>query len=254
MQSYIFPMRRTAFILVFLVIGITGSIGQRNSFLNQLRVGFGAGVNFSHILEKQSYNLYEDLSGEVYASSYRPFYQNFGHQYFIHLDWQKDFLTISLKPGTFTYNFSRESNIDFENETVTQENNFTLRYFEIPLEAKYTLDMNGVHPYIGGVISYGHRMGSAASSDNTFIKPKITLGALGGAYIDLQYVILDVNISYNYGLHIITRKENRNETGSPDAFTQSDIRLNDIGINVSALFALQKRRSTGRAACNYNKR
>jgi len=242
-------MHRIGFILILLAVSISLSFGQRSSFLEQMRVGFGAGVNFSHILETQSYNLYEDLEGEVYESKYRPFYQNFGHQYFIHLDYQKDFLSLSLKPGTYTYNFSRESSIPFQNQTVIQENSYTLRYFEIPLEAKYTLELNGVQPYLGGAVAYGHMLGS--SSNNTFIKPKITLGALAGTYIDLQYIILDVNIGYNYGLHIITSKANRSETGSPDAYTQSDIRLNDIRINVSALFALQKRRSTGKAACNY---
>jgi hypothetical protein len=242
-------MHRIGFILILLAVSITQSVGQRSSFLEQMRVGFGAGVNFSHILETQSYNLYEDLEGEVYESKYRPFYQNFGHQYFIHLDYQQNFLSLSLKPGTYTFNFSRESSIPFQNETVTQENSYTLRYFEIPLEAKYTLDLNGVQPYVGGAVAYAHMLGS--SSNSTIIKPKITLGALAGAYIDLQYIILDVNIGYNYGLHVITSKSNRTDTGNPDAFTQSDIRLNDIRINVSALFALQKRRSTGRAACNY---
>jgi hypothetical protein len=224
---------------------------QGRSFLNNLRVGFGAGINFSHIMEAESYNLYEDLAGTEYESSYRPFYRNFGHQYFIHLDYRMDFLTVSLKPGTYTYNFSRETNIVFQNETVLQENNYTLRYFEIPLEAKYTLDLESWQPYIGGKLSYGHMLGSAASSNNSFIRPKISLGALAGTYIDLQYVILDVNIGYNYGLHIITSKANRDDTGSSVSFSQSDIRLNDLNLNVSALFALQKRRSTGKAACKY---
>ncbi len=232
----------------------SGSAAQGNSFLNQLRIGFGAGFNFSHILESQSYSLYEDLSGQSYESTYTPFYQNFGLQYFIHLDWHSNSLAVSLKPGTYTYNFTRQSSIEFQNEVVNQENPYTLRYFEIPLEAKYTIDLETVEPYVGGVFSYGHMLGSAASANNSFIRTKMTLGAVAGTYIDLQYVILDVSLGYNYGLHLITSKENRSETGRPDAFSQSDIRLNDLRLNISALFALQKKRNTGKAACNYQGR
>jgi hypothetical protein len=189
--------------------GLGMACSQGSSFLNNLRVGFGAGVNFSHILEAESYNLYEDLGGQEYRSSYRPFYRNFGHQYFIHLDYQFDFITLSLKPGTYTYNFSRESSIDFENETVIQENKYTLRYFEVPIEAKYTLDLDGVQPYIGALAAYGHMLGSTASANNTFIPSRISLGALAGAYFDLQYLILDVNLGYNYGVNIITSKASR---------------------------------------------
>mgnify|MGYP001077295931 CR=1 FL=1 len=43
---------------------------QVNSFLENFRVGFGAGVNFSHIMESKSYNLYEDLTGAEYKNTY----------------------------------------------------------------------------------------------------------------------------------------------------------------------------------------
>jgi hypothetical protein len=246
-------MTRTALLLV-IVLFPNAAEAQGSNFLNHLRVGFGTGVNFSHVYEVDSYNLYEDLTGETYKSKYTPFYRNLGYQYYFHVDWNNDFLGVSLKPGTHTYRFKRQSEIVFQDEVVDQENPYTLRYLEIPLEVKYIYALERIQPYIGLVFSYAHLLGSNASETSSFIPSKISLGAMGGAYIDLQFLILDVNLGYNNGLHLITRKSQRSQTDRPDAYAQSDIRLNDIRLNVSVLFVLQKRRSTGKAACNYQRR
>lgn len=122
-----------------------------------------------------------------------------------------------------------------------------MRYFEIPLEVRYTLDLGGVFmPYAGGGFSYAHLMGSQEATNQTFIRPKMTLGGVAGTYIDLNYLILDFNVGYHYGVHIITSKANRDDTGSRDSYSQSDIRLNDLKINLSVLFSLQKKGTRGR--------
>jgi hypothetical protein len=74
----------------------------------------------------------------------------------------------------------------------------------------------------------------------------MTLGGVAGTYIDLNYLILDFSVGYHYGLHVITSKENRDDTSSRDSYSQSDMRLNDLKINLSVLFSLQKRGNGGR--------
>ncbi len=237
-------------ILVFsliLLFGITSTSAQVNPFLENFRVGFGAGVNFSHIMESQSYNLYEDLTGAEYQNTYSGLFKNFGHQYFVQVDYRlTDFIALTMKPGTFTYSFTRLTNIMFQDDTVEQANDVRLRYFEIPLEVRYTVDLGGMFmPYVGGGFTYAHLMGSQEAANQTFIRPKMTLGGVAGTYIDLNYLILDFNVGYHYGLHVITSKENRDDTGSRDSYSQSDIRLNDLKINLTVLFSLQKNSGRG---------
>ena len=241
-------MRKILAFSISLLFSTTTIIAQVNPFLENFRVGFGGGVNFSHIMESQSYNLYEDLSGAEYKNTYSGLFKNFGYQYFVQVDYRlTDYIALTMKPGTYTYSFTRLSNIMFQDDTVEQANEVTLRYFEIPLEVRYTLDLGGSFmPYVGGGFSYAHLMGSQEAANQTFIRPKMTLGGVAGTYIDLNYIILDVNVGYHYGLHVITSKENRDDTGSRDSYSQSDIRLNDMKINLSVLFSLQKRGSRGR--------
>ena len=241
-------MRKILAFTCFLLFANITIHAQVNPFLENFRVGFGGGVNFSHVLESQSYNLYEDLSGAEYKNTYSGLFQNFGHQYFAQIDYRlMDFISLTLKPGTYTYSFTRLSNIMFQDDTVEQANDVRLRYFEIPLEARYTLDLGGMFiPYVGGGFTYAHLMGSQEATNQTFIRPKMTLGGVAGTYIDLNYLILDFNVGYHYGVHIITSKANRDDTGSRDSYSQSDIRLNDLKINLSVLFSLQKMGTRGR--------
>ena len=164
-----------------------------------------------------------------------------------------DFLALTLKPGTYTYAFSRLTNIMFEDDTVEQSNQIRLRYFEVPLEVRYTLDLGGTFmPYVGGGFTYAHLMGSEEATNRTFIGTRMTLGGVAGTYIDLNYLILDFNVGYQYGLHVITSKDNRDDTSSRDSYSQSDIRLNDLKINLSVLFSLQEKKGSGRKAkCKY---
>jgi hypothetical protein len=200
-------------------------------------------------MESQSYNLYEDLTGAEYRNTYSSLFKNFGHQYFAHIDYQlTNFIAFSLKPGTYTYTFTRLTSIVFQDETVEQANEIRLRYFEIPLEVRYTADLGTFRPYAGGGLTYAHLMGSQEATNQTFIRPKITLGGVAGTYIDLNYLILDFNVGYHYGLHVITSKSSRDDTGSRDSYSQSDIRLNDLKINLSILFSLQKRTGSGRSS------
>ncbi len=97
--------------------------------MNQLRIGFGGGANMAQIVDLEPYNIYEDLSGESYVNEYSTLFQNIGNQYFVQIEWFSDYLIVALKPGTYTYRFSKLNEIAFTNETVEEQTPYLLRYF-----------------------------------------------------------------------------------------------------------------------------
>jgi hypothetical protein len=238
--------------IVLLGLILSANIHAQNAgFLNQLRIGFGGGINMAQILDLEPYNIYEDLSGENYLNNYSNLFQNIGNQYFVQIEWFNDYLIVALKPGTYTYRFSKLNEVVFTNETVEQETPYLLRYFTIPLEVRYRLDLQRFRPYAGASIAYSSLLGSLDASNQTFISSKFTAGAVAGSYIDLRYVILDLNVGYHMGLHNITNKEQRFETGSGNTFAQNDIMLNDLQINLSILFSLSKQKHYSNVECFY---
>ena len=246
-------MRNTKTIL-FVLLGLMLSYSinaQKSGFLNQLRIGFGGGVNFAQIIDLEPYNIYEDLSGASYLNTYSDIFQNIGNQYFVQIEWFNDYIIVTLKPGTYTYRFSKLNEIVFSNETVEQENPYLLRYFTVPLEVRYRFDLQRFRPYAGGSVAYSNLLGSLDASNKTFINPKFTAGAVAGTYIDLRYVILDLNVGYHMGLHNITNKADRFETGGGGTFAQDDIMLNDLQINLSILFSLSKQKHYSNVECFY---
>lgn len=224
---------------------------QESGFLNQLRIGFGGGVNLTQVIDLDPYNVYEDLSGTGYTEGYSEMLQNLGSQYFVQIEWFYRDLVVVLKPGTYTYRFSKHNEITFSNETVEEEINYLLRYFSIPLEVRYNLDMQRFRPYAGGTVAYSHLLPSLHASNETFIRPKFSAGAVAGTYIDLRYIILDLNAGYHFGLHNITSKADRYESGSGDTYAQDDIMLNGLQINLSILFSLQKQKHYSNVECFY---
>ena len=241
-------------IILFILLGLLVNMtidAQGSNFLNQLRIGFGAGANMAHVIDLEAYTVFEDLSGASYENSYSTFLQNVGNQYFVQLEWFNDFIILALKPGTYTYRFSKHKEIIFSNETVEQETPYLLRYITIPLEARYSFDFQRFRPYAGVSAAYSNLLGSNDASNQTFIRPKFTAGAVAGTYIDLRYVILDLNVGYHSGLHNITNKTDRFASGSGATFAQNDIRLNDLQINLSILFSLQKQKHYSNVECFY---
>lgn len=239
---------------IFLILGIfitLSTYSQGTRFLDHLRFGFGAGANSAHIVVLESYNIFEDLTGNSYENSYSPMFQNIGNQYFVQMEWFNDFLILSLKPGTYSYRFSKTNELIFTDENVQQEIPYLLRYISIPLEARYKLDLQRFRPYLGLTAAYSHLLGSHDASNQTFIRPRFTAGAVAGSYIDLRYVILDLNIAYHAGLHNITSKADRFETGNGSTFAQDDILLNDLQISLSILFSLQKQKHYSNVECFY---
>jgi hypothetical protein len=246
-------VKKTKFIL--LVAGILLStlnlMAQRGSFLDHIRIGFGGGANSSQVVVKESYNIFEDLTGTTYNNGYTGMLQNIGNQYFVQVEWFNDYIILALKPGTYTYRFSKFNEVIFTQETVEQEVPYLLRYISVPLEARYRFDLNRFRPYAGISVAYSNLLGSFDATNQTFIRPKFTAGAVAGTYIDLRYVILDLNVGYHMGLHNITSKSNRFETGNGSTFAQDDILLNDLQISLSVLFSLQKQKHYSNVECFY---
>jgi len=234
-----------------LLLCLSNLYAQRGSFLDHLRIGFGGGVNSAHIVVLDAYNIYEDLTGNSYENYYTPMLQNLGNQYFVQMEWFNDFIILSIKPGTYTYRFSKVNEVLFSSESIEQEVPYLLRYISVPLEARYNFDLQRFRPYGGLALSYSHLLGSNDASNQTFIRPRFAAGVVVGSYIDLRYVILDLNMGYHAGLHNITNKSNRFETGNGSTFAQDDLLLNDLQINLSILFSLQKQKHYSNVECFY---
>lgn len=246
-------MRKLRTILtLFLALAMAQAIhAQGSGFLNQLRIGFGGGINMAQIVDLEPYSIYEDLNGADYANGYSDLFQNLGSQYFVQIEWLYKSLVVVLKPGTYTYQFSKSNEIVFSNETVAEEVPYLLRYFSVPLEVRYNLDLQRFRPYAGGTVAYSHLLPSLDASNQTFIRTKFTAGAVAGTYIDLRYIILDLNAGYHFGLHNITSKADRYETGGGETYAQDDILLNGLQINLSILFSLQKQKHYSNVECFY---
>jgi len=225
---------------------------QNGKFLDHLRIGFGGGANSAQTIDLSPYNIFEDLTGQEYENSYSPMLQNISNQYFVQTEWYNDYIIIALKPGTYTYRFSKLNEVIFSNETVEQVTPYLLRYITVPLEIRYNLDLERFRPYAGLSGAYSHLLGSHDASNQTFIRPKISAGAVAGTYIDLRYIILDFNVGYRTGVHNIASKSNRFGTGSGATFAQDDLLLNDLQVSLSILFSLQKQKySGGEVECFY---
>jgi hypothetical protein len=87
--------------------------------------------------------------------------------------------------------------------------------------------------------------------NNTFLRSRFAAGLVAGTYVDLRYVILDLNAGYLSGLHNMTRKQDRFATGTGTAFAQDDLLLNHWQVNLSILFSLQKQRNYSNVECFY---
>jgi hypothetical protein len=241
-------------IILCLLLGLmlTDMVHAQNSgFLDQLRIGFGGGINFAWITDLEPYSIYEDLSGATYTNVYSDMGQNLGSQYFVQIEWFYKYFVVVLKPGTYSYHFSKHNEIVFSNETVEEEIPYLLRYFSVPLELRYNLDMQRFRPYAGGAVAYSHLLPSLDASNQTFIRTRFSAGAVAGTYIDLRYIILDLNAGYSFGLHNITSKADRYETGSGETYAQGDITLNGLQINLSILVSLQKQKHYSNVECFY---
>jgi len=236
--------------MALLLFSLNGQ-AQKTNFLDHLRIGFGGGANMAQIIDLEPYNVYEDLTGVAYENSYSGMTRNIGNQYFVQLEWYNDFLVVAVKPGTYTFRFSKNNNVIFSNESIEQETPYLLRYISVPLEIRYNVDLQRFRPYVGLTAAYSHLLGSNDASNQSFIRPRFSAGAVAGTYIDLNYIILDLNVGYLSGLHNIASKSERFGTGSGSTFAQNDILLNDLQLSLSILFSLQKQRRTGAVECYY---
>lgn len=229
-------MKKLLLIAVILLYAFMLKAIEKPSF----KYGFGVGLNFSHISEINSFALYEDISGNLYQSEYSPLLKNFGNQYFFHGEFQFQKLIIALKPGTYTYKFSKTDEIVFTNETLEESTDYILRYFKVPLELKYKIGGNKFMPFFGGTASYAHLLGQSGNDNQSFIHPLISVGGIAGAYYSVPAFDIVFSAGYDYNFHIITKKSDRFEVSTDSPFSQSDLKLNNIHVEISLLFAFDQ--------------
>lgn len=243
---------RHLFLLTVIWTGaLAAAFGQRVGFLDHIRIGFGGGANAAMVIPLDGYAIFEDLEGNTYGNSYTGLIQNIGNQYFAQLEWYNDHVVVTVKPGTYTYRFHREQELIFSSGSVEDDTPYLLRYFTLPVEVRYNLDLQRFRPYAGVAASYGHLLQSNDASNRSFIRPRFSAGAVAGTYVDLRSVILDLNVGYMAGLHNITSKADRFGSGSGETFAQDDLLLNHLQVSLSVLFSLQKQRRTGSVECYY---
>lgn len=226
-------------------------LAQRGQFTQNLKLGLGGGVNFAVTNVSSDIVIYEDLAGNEITTEYSPVFKNFGHQYFFLAEYSLSPLVIGLRPGTYSYNFSSENTLVFEDSEVTESHDYTLRYFEIPLDVKYLFTDRKLQPFLGGTIAWGTLLGKGSTTGNGFIHNRFTLGLNAGAYYDTGFITFVLTSGYNYGLHVITSKSNRFETAAGSPYSIGDIKLNHLFANLSLLFSLEKKRFASFSKCVY---
>lgn len=213
------------------------------------KFGFGGGANLTMVNELNSYPIYEDISGVEYTSSYSSLFSNIGTQFFFHSEMELKKITLALKPGIYTHKFSNSYEILFNVENYLLESEYLLRYINIPLEAKYVIGSGTFRPFLGGSISYGHLLQQGGEGNHSFIRPKFVGGPVIGAYYEVAGFDLNLTVGYDAGLHTITSKADRYNTGAATPYSQSDIKLNQVYATISVLFSMEKNESKGSLDC-----
>ncbi len=239
------------FIILLFNLLLSIDVYGQGSLIQNFKFGFGAGVNFSMVNAGDEFVLYEDLAGNTSTNEYSDVFQNFGNQYFFQAEYHRSGFVAAIKPGTYSYKFSRKNTLFFEDSEISQENDFSLRYFGVPLELKYLLSTNRFQPFIGAVFGWGILLGSGDDENLDFIKNRLSLGAVTGGYYETGFVTLVLSLGYDHGLHVITRKDNRYNTSISTSYSQSDLRLNNLYANITFLFSLEKQRFSSHQKCAY---
>lgn len=215
------------------------------------KYGLGGGVNFSNIQVAAVYPLYEDLSGAEYASDYSLMFSNLGSQFFFHGEFDFKHIVLAFKPGAYTYKFSRTDEIVFNEETSEVNSTFLLRYFQMPVEAKWIMGSGTFKPYIGLEGSFGYLLRQGGSGNHSFIHPRFSAGPIVGSYYSFENIDLVFTVSYDYGLHIINDKADRYNTTSGTSYSQSDIKLHALSFSLSVLFSMDKSKARKGLDCVY---
>jgi hypothetical protein len=120
----------------------------------------------------------------------------------------------------------------------------------MPLDVKYRLLPNRIQPFIGGTITWGNLLSGGAGGEG-FIRNRFTLGFNGGGYYETGATTIMIQAGYNFGLHNITRKQERFETSIDNPYSLDDINLNSLNISLSLLFSLEKQRFSATRKCVY---
>ena len=248
-------------------------------------IGLHGGINFSIPRVLQNYQVITPLDGTTPENrNYSPFFRNFGHQFgFSFYLGIKDHLAIGFLPEFNNYSYRFSSSMDFfdnQGQTVSSveyRSMQRLNYLSFPVIVQYNVRKKGFTPYLFAGVAYEvlrnaqHNVNiitTLAGPDNVFtdnntdnystqfIHSKLdVLGGVGVAY-DFTQFRLGLDVSYRLCLNNITSTSGRydNQTISGSTYDVSDdIKLNNLLINATISFPINKITKKGAVDCTYFK-
>jgi hypothetical protein len=223
-------MKKPATILAILWIttGIAFSIDNP-----KFKVGFGGGINFSKLADKNSYPLLDN--GVSYTSEYSKMFSNLGSEYYIHGEYVFNRLMLGVKPGLYSHNFKKTDKVTGNNPV---EQSYKLRYLSIPVEVKYLFGYGDYKPFIGWEFSYGYLVNQGRNGNDAFKKSRFSTGPILGYYFQFYSFNLMFSSGYDFGFNTITRNE-ESTSGIPP-FTPTKLKLGYVHFSLSILFNAER--------------
>lgn len=253
-----------------------------------LLIGFYGGINFSQPKSLNSFGVSNNLSSMVnaYEKQYDGMFDNIGNQFGFAMFYPAfGNLHVGLLPSYSSYKYAYKNNISWDESGVTTLNSTTnhtqkLRYFEIPIVARYYIGTASFKPYVEGIFTYGmlHTADKKANSkyeqfdgatssiiqnttlsadySNSYINSKISLGLGAGVSYDFNQLILMLGASYDFNLNNIASEKNRY---SNDLFVgstydvQDNLNLHALKVNISVIFPINKITKKTSIECYYFK-
>ncbi len=246
------------------------SFNARNSanggFLDkQWWLGFKAGVNFSQAVVDKSYSVYTPAEDKVYDD-----WKGIGAHATVEVTFTFRQFSISLQPtyrnSKFTYSNHYEWYDDVDPQLILDhKQEQKVDWAEFPLLLKYDITQSKLRPYVQVGAYYAFLINAnksvqtsgtdyASGSENEFTEPDIIVGASdlfakkhwglvfgAGVNYHIGNIRLNLDVMYRKGMSLVNSAENRygdpRLSGTGDVM--DDIKINNIGVSLGALFPLR---------------
>jgi hypothetical protein len=249
-------------------------------------IGIHGGINFSKpIVIGSQQQIVTLLDGsELTKRNYNGFFKNLGYQigFSFYLKFNKH-LSLGILPEIANYTYGYSSTMKFfdnQGDTALSVDNVSkskINYFNIPIILQYQLNFQKTYPYVFFGGSYGlmrnaqHYVNLRSIQQNNiefnetttdnysteFIRSKLNILAGIGVMHDFKLFHLALDISYWFGLNNIINESARYNTNSIGGTTYDipdDIKLNNLVINASLIFPINKSNTKGSLDCVVQKR
>jgi hypothetical protein len=253
---------------------LKGSRKESGSFLSkQGWLGLKMGINLTQAVPEMRYSSFSPVrNSDLSTDKQYENYNQVGIQAGIELIYRIKFFAISLQPNFRRQVFSYRNEYSW-NDSEIPENTLELNYhqeqyldyIDMPLTVKIEYPANRFKPFIEFGAYYGWLVDAnkriqvsgidrASGNNRYFERESLSLGVrdlyteysaglIGGIGVnyDAGNIRLSLDAKYRYGLHNLTREENRYSdtrlSGLGDV--PDDFRLNTIEINFGILFPMR---------------